>query len=737
MSLAEPTSMEITTDTLRNANVIKKRQVVSERRKTRGSTRTMQVLPTPDEFGPLMASAWADASFAYWRKSLLEGRLQPEQPLDVLDLMPGNGEAVWQLLQALERRIAKASEFTGGIRYLMVAPRRDLLDPLRNRPEFESYISAGILVPVLWDPDRGDPCMLSPTMRLRWIPANPVVVVAHDFWTHLEQRLCAVHYGKLLEADVSRLAQCKTPAEEAIEWKPAQPDLAGVRLDQIIREYLLKFNSAPMPLPTGAIKLIERIALLAPRGYLIVATAPGLISERHIRLFHFSDLLAHYRRHMAMPVNFYLLGENCARFGAKSWQSEIRPGMAVQLIAGNLPQATHYLAAAAQEIEAIGLCDANSLVEVMRVVSAKRVESKLDILLALLRQSAYDFKVFNAGAAGLIDAMKNKPNYDRSSWVQAFSRIWFNYLPSPQACPLHRTLAPACMRLSAWALARKMLLRGIEVYGENALDLAHMAWCEMRTGALTAAYALAKRASTIDGTDSTVREVMSTIGAKISAMRGGWLETIPSETLPLVLEPLDIGHADAFSHQYRDPQIAVMTGLQTLLTVDATRTWIASHIAERGRKPYAVIHRDHGLIGYACLSVTNSEAYFCFWIGTDFQGAGFSAEVARVLCAFAGRQGVKHIYTSAYQDNARSIASLQRSGFQRLNARALPPESDRIFFFLNLDSIPVDDPSVQLAAYYENEKLPLYFPGQESRQSADRLATQIDSDDRNPAKSQN
>ncbi len=34
----------------------------------------------------------------------------------------------------------------------------------------------------------------------------------------------------------------------------------------------------------------------------------------------------------------------------------------------------------------------------------------------------------------------------------------------------------------------------------------------------------------------------------------------------------------------------------------------------------------------------------------------------------------------------------------------------------------MSDPVLNLAAYYEQEKLPLYFPGQESRQEADRIA---------------
>jgi hypothetical protein len=124
--------------------------------------------------------------------------------------------------------------------------------------------------------------------------------------------------------------------------------------------------------------------------------------------------------------------------------------------------------------------------------------------------------------------------------------------------------------------------------------------------------------------------------------------------------------------------------------------------------------------------VTAHEAYFCFWIGADFQGERFSVESAILLCRLAQRQGIMHVFTSAYQDNARSLGALVRSGFSRIDIHALPPENDRAFFFLNLTDIPVPDPASLLASYYEREKLPLYFPGQEKRQQADRAQAASD-----------
>jgi RimJ/RimL family protein N-acetyltransferase len=679
----------------------------------------------PESFSPLMASVWADAMIAFWQAANVQQRLDPRQPLDVLDLLPGSGETSLIMVRALEERMHLLPGFAGTLRYLLVGSKRELLDPARWPPELQDRLQASNIVPLLWDPDRADPCLLYPGKRVPWRPANPVAVLAHDGWERLEQRLCAVHYGRLLEANVDRLASCTTPAEEAREWRPLQTAHVTNRLASLIESCLRKFNSAPIPLPMGAFAMHERIASLASGGYLILASAPGLVSERQIRLHHFSDLLAHYRCRAAMPVNFYLLDEYGRTMGATSWQSEVRPGTAIQVTVGNLADSPRALSAAVAFLESGDACDAPSLVEAARAVASIKSDNRLNVLLALLRRSQYDPAVFSAGASAIVEDLRDNPRINRAAWEKALERTWSNHLPLTNKPALHRKLAPAAMRVSAWSLARRILVRGVEVHGDNVLDLAHLAWCEMRTGQGTRALRLIERAAALNHSDATVREVMHAVKAKVKSWDGGWNTSVSSDHMPISLEPLDGGHAEALWHQYRDPQIAFMTGLQSLTTLESARNWIREHVAEPGRKPYAVMHREHGFAGYVCLSVTQHEAYFCFWIGVDFQGERLSVESSGLLCDLARQQGVKHVFTSAYKDNARSLGALARCGFSRLDIHALTPENDRVFFFLNLTDIPVTDPERLLVSYYEREKLPLYFPGQEERQEADQAAARV------------
>src|SRR5690606_13881926 len=110
-----------------------------------------------------------------------------------------------------------------------------------------------------------------------------------------------------------------------------------------------------------------------------------------------------------------------------------------------------------------------------------------------------------------------------------------------------------------------------------------------------------------------------------------WRAPIVHPGLPLTLEPLDASHAPALLYQYRDPQIGIMVGLPPLATDSEVRDWISQQAADPGRQAYAIMHGDWGFTGYVALTVTGDEAYFCFWIGADFQGRRLAAEAGRML----------------------------------------------------------------------------------------------------------
>jgi RimJ/RimL family protein N-acetyltransferase len=185
----------------------------------------------------------------------------------------------------------------------------------------------------------------------------------------------------------------------------------------------------------------------------------------------------------------------------------------------------------------------------------------------------------------------------------------------------------------------------------------------------------------------------------------------------MVLEPLDASHAEAMLYQYRDPQIAIMTGLPAMTTLESMQQWIDEQLRESAWAHFAIMHRDLGFVGYINLAISDHAAFFCFWTGVDFQGRGLATQAGKLVCDYARSFGVPVLLTSAYTDNQRSITALKRIGFTEIPIRALPPDHERIFYAFAAEASPEMDFVAELRDYYCREKISLSFPDAKTHQS--------------------
>ena len=658
----------------------------------------------PEHFSPLVADMWADLIMYHLRACSAAGELDLDCPVDILDFVPGIGQSGWLMVQALLRRAAEVENLH--IRYIPVAPQRIWFSSLRKMPEFAPLLEHEIVVPMLWDIQRGDPCLLLPSGRKPWQPANPCVILLHDKWASLPQRLFAIHYGKLLEANLAFLKNILEPEQRSQQWKNVDSESLSTSFGSLLNHYLTHFNSSPIPYPEIVLGEIGRITSKLPEKYLLLSAAAGFASERSLRLCSFVKLIDIYEKEQRFSVNFHFLSHHFHQLGLETQEIEMQKGTVLQMAIHVHTQGENRLSSIAHKIDAGMFHHASALNEAMCSLGGS---AALDSRLALLKISQYDPDIFMSSHAALIKSFTKSPNFDRQSWREALERVWANYLPTPTANKLHASLAPVAMHCGHWKLARTVILRGIQAFGKTTVDLSNLAWCEARTGQIKNARKLIVEALCKEPDNVFALHVKQRIEERLSSWDGHWRIDLHHKELPIVLEPLDLSHAEAYFYQYRDPQIAVMTGLPVLNTIEEVRTWITQQEAEPERVNYSIMHADYGFVGYINLAVSAHASYFCFWTGVDFQGNGIATAAARIACKYASELGVNVMLTSAYSDNARSIRALKRIGFGEIDIRALPPDQDRIFYSMISSDVTDVNSATELVEYYIREKLPLHF----------------------------
>jgi RimJ/RimL family protein N-acetyltransferase len=666
-------------------------------------TTASPVLPLdPGVFGPAVADQLAALIVRHWREAIRCGEFDASHPFDVIDLCPGVGHSGTMLCAAISRRIAGMSGLH--FRYLPVCPVVQPID-LALREHDSARVE---VCPLLWDVEvpASEPRLHGKSDRYR--SRNPVVMLAHDAWERFPQQLYAVHYGKLLRARLALIGEddSKKPKEDL--WTSAEPDEWGNELAPILQRYLQEFNSSPIAFSLTGIAVIDSIVSASGGRALVISMGDGHSHELKLRLTSFSEVISAFRKTGRLPVNFQLMAEWMRARGGAVVDVAMSSGEILQLLLISRSSAPERIQAIARCIEPALFAASHHLVEACRSLGAS---VSLATRLNLLQMSRYDPIVFAAEDRQILAALIKGDDADRDAWRNALEKVWDNHRMYPAENGLHRRIAAVAMHCNHWGFARRVLQYGMQTSEINAEDLANLAWCEVRTGHLKLGKQLISEALAQDASSTLAQEVNRRISERLQARDGAWLVELQHESLPIVLEPLDQGHADAYWRQYRDPQIAVMTGLPALKTVDEVRNWIVSQDKEPGRVNFAVMHSDWGFVGFINLAVSEHAAFFCFWTGVDFQGSGFATAAGRLACAYAATQGVPIMLTSAFKDNHRSIRALDRIGFRKMKIRACPPDQDRIFFSLLDPSTGEIDCDQELVDYYAREKLPMQFEG--------------------------
>ena len=673
------------------------------------------ILANPLSMSAETAREKAKIIIEFWRDLRIDAELDTQYPLDIVDVGPGSGMSCWLMLNALS--FYAGDEFRW--RYLPLVSKIEQLEPIIQSRELDVHIKSGLIVPMHWDSGHGILYLLDHQERTPWVVHNPIVVLSHDRFAHMGQRLLAVHYGKLMEAEISsgadltenELAKDPVPEVKKLHWNVLSKIPIDSSLRSIFDIYIKKFNSSPIPFPFGALKFINDMSNKSPKGCFFIGLAHGLATEKDIRLGDFSENLKEFQDKNTLPVNFHLLDFFYRNSGGLSVTVQLQGKLVLHLAITDSNENTRSrLKKLMSRMNSDSFNHVSSLIEATRALGSAYVPN---VRLTLLKLSEFDPAVFLAGCKPLTAALANasqEGRLDKTIWHEVLKRIWANYFPTPGAVKLHQSLAPAAMHCSSWQLAKSMLERGIELFGDSATDVANLAWCENRTGNPEGAVMLTNRALEIEPEHPLALEVKRRVLERLETRDDRWRKTLSDPEAGIFLEPLDYSHADALFHQYRDPQISIMTGLPPVKSRDDVHRWIAEQGQDENKINYAIVLRDEGFAGYINLAISEHAAFFCFWTGVDFQGRGLAAKAGRLAFAHAIKLGVPLFLTSAFQDNYRSLSALRRMGFFELSIRALPPDHERIFFGLSEDNDLIENGVQELLNYYERENLTLQFP---------------------------
>lgn len=583
---------------------------------------------------PLVCRAWADAIVRWWESQLARGAIDPLQPPCVLELAPAGPAMAWAMLAALDARLAASP--CAGMRphYVFGADSAALLaHPYLAALARQGRISAGP------------------------VPAGaPLVCLAWRVFETMPSILHGVARGVAYVAD------------DALGWSACAPDdsLRGALLD-----YYGGRCGVALTLPLAACTLLDEMARACSGNYLLLAADHGACTLKQVRLLACAAPDAQPNLHALMLAQQWR--------GATTWcGQQADDGLVLQMAwreAGGAPpaadaEAVAQLLARAHPDDAARLCE---------LAAGLAPASALALAPALLRSAGDDPAVLQACIeavlAGAADGVA-----DLALWRDTLERVWARYLPPSAFDPFYHQAGVLASQLGHWGMAKACFGAGLAVYGDEPLDLHHLAWCELESGDAAAARQLLQRALALDPAHAACRALLAQLDERLAAASAtAGYDASRARDGELALEPLHPAHANALLTQYRDPHIAELTCLPPMHDDADAADWIAAQRSTPDRSCYAVMHADWGLVGLVCMHRGGDAGYFHFFIGTDFQECGYGPRAACLLWELEARVGVRTVFTSVYAENWRSRRALGLLGFDTLPAIALAPNDDMVF----------------------------------------------------------
>lgn len=654
---------------------------------------------------PSLAKTWAAAVAHFWAEAQAAGRIDPGSPLYVLDLRPIDPRLAASVLPVLLEHLECAGAELRP-RYVACGLSDEDAADFRAHPVLAPLVEAGLCDTAGWpaganegqNQGQNEGLQLHACGERVVQSINPVVALSFGTLSAGGAELYAIHYGNLLAGEVRRGPSEAEPGAFALQYRwPPAPEAEATPARAILQSYRGALNSAPVLIPSGALQTIEHLRRFSGGRYLLVAADRGPMSQIELRLGALSPPAVWVPGRSALPVDFHALSWFQSSQGARAHNHRSDESGWVLHVAwrdGDGGPDPASFAALVNRLSWHSPADAAHLVELAAATPTP------DAALCLLRLSGHEPAVLAALLPKLIDAPELLVDNARPAWREALERTWAEVIPDPAEPRLHTGIAIVAMHLGHFELAREALSAGLDWFGPSAPDLHCLAQVEAMTGRAAEAIPLLDVALELCPDDADCLELRAALCARLA--RRARLPFRDHATLDdgdLCLEALGPEHAGAFLRQYRDPQIARMTRLPELPTVDAVSAWIAREMEARGEPIWALVHRAHGFVGLVCLRGTADAGYFYFWLGADFQQRGYGGRAAALALRLAGAMGLREVFTTVYPDNARSLRILARAGFDVIDRR--DDDAGEAVLLLRAPTGPAsgEDPAVCAARY--------------------------------------
>jgi tetratricopeptide (TPR) repeat protein len=472
---------------------------------------------------PFIARGYARVVLGWVRDN--RPAIDPEEPFHVIELGSGSGRFAFHVLRSLLAAWHGPVFREIRLRYVMTDFSEATLDSWLGHPRLAPFIDSGVLDFALFDPTTDGSLKLHHSGA--WIEpgraANPVAFLANYFFDGTPHDCFAVEQGILQECYPT--VSCEGPQPEegdpgsiarlkiAFERRPAAPEpYDDADWNEVLRCYAARLDDTTFTFPVSALRCPDQFSRLSDGRMLLLTGDRGWVRE--------TDLLGRaelgFATHgsFSLPVNYHAMAEVVRRRGGRV----LLPPRSI-----DLPVVAFLLGADEHDWAESRLAFNQSVVQFGPdhfFLMKKGIELVYDSLnseqlLAWLRFSDWDHRVFVGAAPAVMQAAPSLDEPLRQEWIQAVGRVWDGYIPIGEEEDVPSILGQFLLALGESGEAMRYFHRSLEFHGPTASTLLYLAECERRLGRVAEALDYLDRALELEPDAGPIRAFRVRLRARV------------------------------------------------------------------------------------------------------------------------------------------------------------------------------------------------------------------------------
>lgn len=465
------------------------------------------IVPHHVTSSPYLARAYARVILGFvadWRD-----RLDPSQPLYIVELGAGSGRLAFHLLRQLVPMLEGPA---GGVqvRYVMTDFAEANLAAWRAHPQLAPWLEGGLLDLARFDAAHDGAIALERTGETL-APgrvANPVIAIANYVLDSLPVDAFSVVGGRLHEWRVrlcsTRPAELDDPAlldhvRLTCELCPVEPlgYYGDPALDRVLDEHRAGLPDTAFTFPSASLACLARLAALAGGRLLVLSTDKGEVGEGGLRGHAGLALTLHGT--FSTGVNYHAIARWVCQQGGEALVPADRP-RTIATCAFVLGPPGDAVWTAAAYLEAVELQQPDDLFAIEQGLEPAHAALTLDQWIGYLRFTGSDPRlVIDAlpHLRALVGAGEPPPSV-RVALLRVLSRAWEGYFHIGEPFDFGLALGELAVALGAWPEAIGFLEGSLHRHGSTPAALVHLADCHDRLDQSAAARARLDEALALD-----------------------------------------------------------------------------------------------------------------------------------------------------------------------------------------------------------------------------------------------